>query len=212
VLDVGCGTGIAASLLAARGCEVLGVEIDERMAAVGRSRGLEVEVAQFERWDAHGRSFELLTSAQAWHWIDPVAGAEKAASVLAPGGRLALFWNFGSPPVEVLALLDPIYARYAPGLAGHSVLLGGSEARAATAIAGVASSGEFATASVERFAWSRKHVTATWLELLRTHSDHQTLPEEQLQPLLEEVGEAIDSLGGSFELSYEATLVTARRL
>ena len=32
VLDVGCGTGIVASLLQARGCDVLGVEIDERMA------------------------------------------------------------------------------------------------------------------------------------------------------------------------------------
>ena len=32
VLDVGCGTGIAGALLAMRGCEVLGVEVDERMA------------------------------------------------------------------------------------------------------------------------------------------------------------------------------------
>jgi SAM-dependent methyltransferase len=212
VLDVGCGTGIAASLLAVRGCEVLGVEIDERMAEVARTRGLQVEVAQFEHWDAGGRSFELLTSAQAWHWIDPLAGAQKAASVLRPGGRLGLFWNFGSPPAEVSALLDPIYAHYAPDLASHSVLLGGSDARAATAIAGVVSCGRFATASVERFAWSKTHETAGWLELLQTHSDHQTLPPAQLQRLLDAVGEAIDSLGGSFELPYEAILVTARRL
>ena len=32
VLDVGCGTGIAGALLAARGCEVTGVEVDARMA------------------------------------------------------------------------------------------------------------------------------------------------------------------------------------
>lgn len=212
VLDVGCGTGIAATLLAARGCEVLGVEIDERMAAVARTRGLAVEVAQFERWDAAGRRFELLTSAQAWHWIDPVAGAEKAASVLESGGRLGLFWNFGSPPAAVSSLLDPIYARYAPQLASQSVLLGGSDARAATAASGIASCGQFETASVERFAWSRTHTTATWLDLLQTHSDHQTLAPAQLEPLLDAVSEAIDSLGGSFELSYEAILVTARRL
>ncbi len=212
VLDVGCGTGIAAALLAARGCAVLGVEIDERMAEVARTRGLEVEVAQFEHWDARGRTFELLTSAQAWHWIDPLAGAQRAASVLEPGGRIGLFWNFGSPPANVAALLDPIYTRLAPGLASRSVLLGGADARAQAAVAGIASAGEFTAAGVDTFAWSRTHDTESWLRLLQTHSDHQTLPAAQRERLLQAVGEAIDSLGGSFELPYQAILVSARRL
>jgi len=212
VLDVGCGTGIAASLLAARGCEVLGIEIDARMAEVARTRGLDVEVARFERWEPDGRRFELATSAQAWHWIDPVAGAQKAASVLEPGGRLGLFWNFGLPPAEVSALFEPIYARLAPSLEGYSVLLGGSDARADTAVAGIATAGQFTAADVETFTWSKTHETAGWLELLQTHSDHQTLPATQRERLLQAIGEAVDSLGGSFELPYEAILVSARRL
>jgi len=48
VLDVGSGTGIAAALLAARGCSVLGVEVDARMAAVARAKGIDVEVGRFE--------------------------------------------------------------------------------------------------------------------------------------------------------------------
>src|SRR5579859_7520187 len=83
VLDVGCGTGIAAALLAARGCAVLGVEPDARMAAVARAKGLDVEVGRFECWDARGRSFDLVTAAQSWHWIEPAGGVAKAASVLA---------------------------------------------------------------------------------------------------------------------------------
>jgi SAM-dependent methyltransferase len=211
VLDVGCGTGIAAALLAARGCDVLGVEIDERMAAVARARGIRVEVAPFERWDARGRLFDLAVSGQAWHWIDPVAGAQKVASVLEPAGRVALFWNFGSPPRELAQLIGPIYARLAPGVESYSVLLGGQDARADTAVAGIAASDAFDAAEVSTFAWRRTHDTAEWLALLQTHSDHQALPQPQRERLLAEIGDAVDSLGGSFEMPYEAVLVSARR-
>ncbi len=96
VLDVGCGTGIAARLFLARGCEVLGVEPDARMAAVARRHGIEVDEATFETWRPRKAPYDLVISAQAWHWLDRTIGTERAASVLRPGGRLALFWNVTS--------------------------------------------------------------------------------------------------------------------
>ena len=69
VLDVGCGTGIASRLLADRGCNLLGVEPDERMAAVARNNGTEVELGTFEDWGPSSRRFDLLVSGQAWHWV-----------------------------------------------------------------------------------------------------------------------------------------------
>jgi SAM-dependent methyltransferase len=119
VLDVACGTGIAGALLAAQGCEVLGVELDERMARLARTRGLQVEVTPFERWEARGRSFDLAICAQAWHWIEPRAGTAKIAASLAANGRIALFWNFGDPPAEVAERLAPIYARLEPDLENY---------------------------------------------------------------------------------------------
>ncbi|HXW78972.1 MAG TPA: class I SAM-dependent methyltransferase, partial [Acidimicrobiales bacterium] len=58
VLDVGCGTGIASRLMAARGAKVLGVEIAPRMAEIARKQGTEVEVGAFEDWEAAGRTFD----------------------------------------------------------------------------------------------------------------------------------------------------------
>ncbi|MGH3917188.1 MAG: class I SAM-dependent methyltransferase [Pseudonocardiaceae bacterium] len=90
VLDVGCGTGIAARLFAARGCAVFGVEPDARMAAVARRHGIDLAVTSFEAWDPPPEPFDLVLFAQSWHWVDPAISAVKAGGVLRPGGRLAL--------------------------------------------------------------------------------------------------------------------------
>ena len=84
-LDAGCGTGISSRLFQAAGCRVLGVDPDPRMAGQARQGGTEAEVAKFEDWDPAGRTFDAVTAAQAWHWVDPAAGAAKAAAVLRPG-------------------------------------------------------------------------------------------------------------------------------
>ena len=211
VLDVGCGTGKAGSLLAARGCVVLGVEVDARMAAVASANGLAVEVAPFERWDPAGRRFDLVISAQAWHWIEPQAGAEKAALVLAEGGSIGLFWNFGDPPAHVRERLAPIYARLAPGLENYSIVLDSQRTRVEETLTGIAATGRFGSVETRSFAWSQTHETSGWLDHLSTHSDHQALPPAQRERLLDAVGDAIDALGGSFAMSYEAVLVSARR-
>ena len=64
VLDVGCGTGIAARQFQAIGCRVLGVEPDARMADLARRFGVEVEVAKFEAWESVGRA--SVSSPLAW--------------------------------------------------------------------------------------------------------------------------------------------------
>jgi hypothetical protein len=66
---------------------------------------------EFERWDAAGARFELVISAQAWHWLTPEVRAVKARAALADCGALALFWN--RPVWEECALRDRISAAYA---------------------------------------------------------------------------------------------------
>ena len=84
-LDVGCGTGKVAAAVAARGFRVVGVEPDQRMAAVARAHGVEVDVVSFESWDSRGEMFDLVTCGHAWQWIDPLIGGPKAASLLRRG-------------------------------------------------------------------------------------------------------------------------------
>jgi SAM-dependent methyltransferase len=209
VLDVGCGTGKAARLFADRGAEVLGLEPDPRMAAIARRHGLTVEEGTFEAWEPRGRTFDLLTCAQAWHWVEPVAGALKAAQVVRDGGRIGLFWNLGRPPQELREPVDAVYATLAPGLEEYSVLLGRGESdRAGLAAETLTASGKWADVTVETFPWETTYGTAEWLDHLQTHSDHRGLAPEQLAALLAGVGAEIDRLGGSFVMTYETALVT----
>ncbi len=214
VLDVGCGTGIAGRQFLARGCRVLGVEPDPRMAAVARQHGLEVESGRFEDWDPAGRRFDLLVSGQSWHWIDPSAGVPKAALALRPDGGLAIFWNTLTHQPAVKAVLEAAYREHAPDLLAGNLALGtlrpGDHA-AAAGQAGITGGGLFGAAAWRRYDWERRVTTEQWLDELRTHSIHRPLPAARLDALLGAIAAGLAG-AGTFTIRYRTSVLTARRL
>ena len=218
VVDVGIGTGIAATQLRDAGLDVLGVEPDERMAALARAAGFPVEVARIEDWDPAGRPFGAVTAAQAWHWVDPLAGAAKAACALVPGGLLAVFWNSFMPPAEVNAAIGAAYGRVLPRLGTAAPQLGGGMPgpdgyrqlcdKAAEAIA---VTGSFGPPGHWRFDWSRDYTTVQWLDAMQTFGGWGRIPADEQREILHAVGAAIDDLGGSFAMGYATVGVAAVR-
>jgi SAM-dependent methyltransferase len=214
VLDVGTGTGIVARQFREAGCEVLGVDVDERMAEVARRSGFEVEVAAFEAWDPAGRAFDAVVSGQSWHWVDPVAGAAKAAEAMQAGGRLAVFWNAGRPPLELMESFATVYRRVMPDLPFDpwaKPALDGYSALTTVAADGILQAGGFDGPEQWRFDWDRPYTLDEWLDQLPTMGGHNRLPPAQLQELLAGTGAAVDEIGGSFVMSYTAVVVTAVR-
>jgi SAM-dependent methyltransferase len=214
MLDVGCGTGIVARQFQEAGCKVLGVEPDARMADFARRNG--VEVATFEAWDPAGRAFDAVIAGTAWHWVDPVAGAAKAAQVLRPGGRLAPFWHVFQLPPDVAAAFAAVYQRVAPdspfrfnqptrsALDAYQALL----SKAADAIREV---GGFSDPEQWRFDWEHSYTRDEWLDQLPTSGALTQLPSDKLAEVLEGVRAAIDAMGGSFTMPYTTVVVTAVR-
>jgi SAM-dependent methyltransferase len=210
VLDVGCGTGIAGRQLQAAGCDVLGVDPDERMARVARRRGLEVEVAAFEDWQPRARRFDAIVAAQTWHWIDPGVGARRAAEALRPGGLLALCWNVVDPAPEIAGALSAAYRRALPDwdpwarppLRAYDTLL-------EPVVEGIRRSGAFGEPERWRFGWERVYTRVEWLDQLPTGGDATQLAPADLDRLLGAVGEAIDELGGRLPMRYAAVAVVA---
>ena len=59
------------------------------------------------------------------------------------------------------------------------------------------------------YEWDQSYTREEWLDALQTSGG--VIPESQLAELLEGVGDAIDSAGGSFTMSYVTFVVTAVR-
>ena len=214
VLDVGCGTGIAGRQFQAAGCRVLGVDPDARMADLARRSGLDVEVATFETWDRAGREFDVVIAGQAWHWVDPVAGAAKAAQVLRPGGRLAVFWNAFEPPPDLGAEFAGVYRDVQPDFPFNPWARPDPDAYLALcgkAADGIRQVGEFGGPEEWRFGWNRRYSRDEWLEMVPTCGGHSQIPPAALQELLAGIGAAIDAVGGSFTMRYTTVAVTAAR-
>ncbi len=95
VLDVGAGTGKLTAALAAAGHRVTAVEPGaEMLATLGRAcPGVARVRGTAEATGLAGGSFDTITCAQTWHWVDVPAASAEFARLLRPGGRVVLTWN-----------------------------------------------------------------------------------------------------------------------
>ncbi len=216
VLDVGCGTGIVARQLQAAGCQVLGVEPDARMADFARRSGVEVEVATFEAWDADGRVFDAVVAGTAWHWVDPVAGAAKAAQVLRSGGLLAVFGHAFQLPPAVAEAFAAVYQRVVPDSqfnveAMTKQALDRYQRMYGKLADGIREAGGFSDPQQWRFDWEQTYTSDEWLDQMPTTGGLTQLPPDKLEEVLDAVGAAIDAIGGSFTMPYATPVVIAAR-
>jgi len=228
ILDVGCGTGIEARQFQAAGCIVLGVDPDAQMAQYARGTGVPVEVAAFETWAADGRTFDAVVAGTAWHCMDPVAAAAKAAQVLRPGGLLAPFHHASHTPPELDAAVGvtlpswtssrsaPAYRQAAADFpldlndrAGSAMDL--YQPLFDTMAGGIRKAGGFSEPEQWQFEWERTYPRDEWLSVLSTRSAVIKLAPDERAEVLGSVRSLIDGMGGCFSMRYTTVAVTAVR-
>ena len=94
---MGAGTGISTRGLLARGASVTAFDLAPNMLQRLRANGGDglrgVAVADAHRLPLRDGSQDLVTYAQAFHWVRHEEAAAEARRVLRDGGALALWWN-----------------------------------------------------------------------------------------------------------------------
>ena len=210
ILDVGSGTGILASQLREAGAKILAVEPDAEMAAVARAKGLEVEVSSFENWDRRGRTFDLVSFGQSFHWVDPMIALPRIHTLLEPGGSLALAWNDIEAQGELQTRLAAVAARY--------------HAEGTTASLGTAAEDRFAsvehpaltqlratgfTAHESTFVEELRYSRDDWLSMVFTYSAQLTMDPVKRAIMREDMSSEIPAAG--LDAANSALLILAER-
>jgi SAM-dependent methyltransferase len=215
VLEVGCGAGQATGELAARAAQVLAVDPGARLVAEARRRvpagNLEFLVSDFEAVEVDAGSFDLVASAQAWHWVDPILGFAKAAKALTGDGALAVFGHVPMPPDEPFAsAFQAVVERYAPGAWGRPpsqawYLPDGP-------VPGlIEASGLFGPAIHRGYEWRWPMDPETFGRYLRTDSSYHALAEGPRFALFDELAAAVAGAGVAYEARWETHLYVARK-
>lgn len=215
VLEVGCGTGQATGDLATRAGRVVALDPGERLVAHARHKidaaHVGFEVARFEDFDAPAGSFDLVASAQAWHWVDPEIGFSKAAGLLSDGGYLAIFGHVPVPARDpLMSAFKATYDIHLPGVWGQPSNETWYQPDGPVPSM-IASSGLFQSARHSAFSWTWSLDPVTFGRYLRTDSSYHVIEEAARFALFDALCEAVTEHGGVYVSEWETHLYLASK-
>lgn len=211
LLEIGVGPGQATRLFLGKDYRIVGIEPGHNLRQVawktlGEPKELSLEGNTFEAWEPENRSFDLIYSGSAFHWVDPVIGFPKVAKLIRPQGRLALFWNmFPDPEGEIWEELAAAYCRNVPEM-GEERGQRHYRERIEERREQISQTGLFKQIAIHHFPWEITYTTSDYLNLLMTYSDHITLASNRREKLFQELRAIIDSHGGKIIRPFDTVL------
>jgi ubiquinone/menaquinone biosynthesis C-methylase UbiE len=144
LLDVGCGAGMAASIAAASGVSVSGIDASDALIAIARERvpSGDFRVGEIEELPFDAESFDAVTGFNSFQYASSPASALAAAKRVARKGApvVVLTWGKpeGMPAAALVAALRPLMPPPPPGAPGPFALSEENALRALVTQAGLA--------------------------------------------------------------------------
>ena len=217
VLEIGPGTGQATGPILAVGAEVTAVEPGANLAAVleGAHPGAPLTVvnSDFETAEIPGGGFDLAVAATSFHWIAKNEPAPKLASLVRPGGWLAVWWTvFGDTtrPTPFRDRLDSVYADLMPGEPGYrDSSMPPLDAQKWYPI--LTRGGHFGDVRIDVIPWWQRMTAESARALWATFSNVAGLPADDNAAFLRRLGETVEEFGGAVDDPRLTVVYTAQR-
>ena len=215
VLEIGCATGQASVPLAQRGCRLTCVEMGGSLARIAATKlsafpNATVINIRFEDYNP-GRAFDMVFSKDAWHWFDPKLKYAKAASLLRPGGVLAMSMSSHAFPPDYDRFFEEIQTTY--------LAIGEARIKFPPTLpeampdlhAEIEASGYFEDVRTLRHLWSREFTADEHIDLMSTASDHRLMPVEKRERLFADMRRLIDARPGGRIRKHQLTILHVAR-
>jgi ubiquinone/menaquinone biosynthesis C-methylase UbiE len=202
VLEIGAGTGKLTGQLVAFGHDVHATEPDTQMLAILEKNHPAVRASQApaEEIPAGDASYDVVVSAQAFHWFDHDRALPEIARVLKPRGRLSLVWNQRDERIPWVKRLGRII---------------GSQAHLADPSEVLTRSKLFGEVEQESFRFWQTVDRGSIQDLVRSRSNIAVLSPEEQEAKMAEVLAFYDDYGrgmDGMQLPYTATCFRAEVL
>ena len=215
-LEVGCGTGIATKLFAERDYSITALEPGESLIREAKRTVQSNPAIQFinqtlENWPLENEAFDLVFSAEAFHWVDKSIGYTKVCQALKKRGVFALFWNLHADentPVND-AILETHY-RICPKLYAKKRDYK-MEELAQHHLSELKESRQFDSIREFRYPWEDVLSTESYIQLLNTYSDYRVLAPKQREDLFREIRKILDAAGGTVTKQYVTLLLLTQK-
>jgi SAM-dependent methyltransferase len=213
VLEIGYGTGKATVSVAKRGIRVDAVELGVNLAAVASNNCTEwprvsVTASDFESTSLPQGAYDLVFSAQAFHWINPKVRLSMTCKLLRSNGSLALLYIYTRPPTDgVLKALGEAAAKETGGEMKHSDPTVDIERWTDE----LSTSRLYRDLRVARHPWVQQYGPREYQGLFRTYSDYMSLDPATKERVEEVIQRTIEEYGGSAKREYECVLFHVKK-
>jgi SAM-dependent methyltransferase len=218
ILEIGAGPGQATGYFVQNGYDVTALEISEAQTAYLEQKfaaypNLRCVCSVFEDFVAEDESFDLVFSATAFHWIDPLVGYPKAFRLLKDRGVLAVFWHMASviePQTERENGIREIYRKHAPELDDYC-----TEAQAndmhQKRLQLSQTQNLFGEPVFQEYRWVDSYSTERYCKLMNSYSDFHSISSEQQTAILEEAATYLNQHGGTIEIPQLVQLYLSKK-
>jgi SAM-dependent methyltransferase len=216
LLEIGAGSGKATELFLPFDVSIDCVEPGENLVRNGRAKfapyaQIRYITGRFEDVLLPPDPYDVVFSAQSFHWIPQPQGYEKCAGVLRDRGYLALFWNMyltrDNELDRDLLALSAHYGGFADFLTAD-----GCETRINSVAAGIRNSGRFEAPQIHRVLWSQPYTADEYYGFVNTGNAFVQRSEEEKQNARREIHALAEKHGGFIDRPYLCALYLARKM